>query len=207
MAHGRPAGGEGAQLYHPVSAGPHTVQLSDRYVPGDTGPYRSKTPAAIAEKCPVEKTTIAPTEKRPIEKTTTVPIEKRPTEGGSEPSSKRKKHIAHKAEKGTPSQDVGREFAFEKRSKSKGKELAKEAVEGQCRPLVMKDLCPRALSSGMERTRHVTYEFGYGVVLECFWVKHPDLIVEENLFADCPEDANVEIENNHPFDDSVPFEN
>ncbi|RRT76221.1 hypothetical protein B296_00027972 [Ensete ventricosum] len=36
---------------------------------------------------------------------------------------------------------IGQESAPEKRSKSKGKESRKEAVGGQCHPLVMKDLC------------------------------------------------------------------
>ncbi|RZR95445.1 hypothetical protein BHM03_00024302 [Ensete ventricosum] len=35
-------------------------------------------------------------------------------------------------------------------------------------------------------------------------VKYPDLIVKENPFADYLEDANVEMENNQPFDDIIP---
>ncbi|RWW81650.1 hypothetical protein BHE74_00009937 [Ensete ventricosum] len=64
-----------------------------------------------------EKTPTTAIEKCPIEKTATSPIEKHPIEG------------------------VGQESAPEKRSKSKGKESGKEAVGGQCHPLVMKDLC------------------------------------------------------------------
>ncbi|RWW47545.1 hypothetical protein BHE74_00046450 [Ensete ventricosum] len=37
----------------------------------------------------------------------------------------------------------------------------------------------------------VTYEFKYRVALKRFRAKYPNLSVEEDSFADCPEDANV----------------
>ncbi|RWW76564.1 hypothetical protein BHE74_00015342 [Ensete ventricosum] len=56
----------------------------------------------------------------------------------------------------------------------------------------------------MERTRHTTYEFGYRVALECLRAKYPDLSIEEDPFADCPEDSNMQMEDSQPFDDSIP---
>ncbi|RWV79394.1 hypothetical protein GW17_00059479 [Ensete ventricosum] len=61
----------------------------------------------------------------------------------------------------------------------------------------------RGFELDMERTRR-TYEFEYRVVLKRFQVKYPDLIVKENPFTDYLEDANVEMENNQPFDDIIP---
>ncbi|RRT76253.1 hypothetical protein B296_00018864 [Ensete ventricosum] len=49
----------------------------------------------------------------------------------------------------------------------------------------------------------VTYEFGYWVALEHFRVKYSDLSVEEDPFANWPEDANMQMEFSQPFDDSV----
>ncbi|RWW66023.1 hypothetical protein BHE74_00026633 [Ensete ventricosum] len=43
----------------------------------------------------------------------------------------------------------------------------------------------------MERTGRVTYEFECRVALERFWVKYPNLSVEEDLFTNCLKDANV----------------
>ncbi|RWW51698.1 hypothetical protein BHE74_00041925 [Ensete ventricosum] len=51
---------------------------------------------------PKEKTHAASVEKPPVEKTTAALTEKSPTKGGSETSSKRKKHMVQKAEKGMP---------------------------------------------------------------------------------------------------------
>ncbi|RWW61082.1 hypothetical protein BHE74_00031873 [Ensete ventricosum] len=45
----------------------------------------------------------------------------------------------------------------------------------------------------------------YRVALERLWGKHPEITIERDPFAD-PEDANVEMDLNQPFDDSTPSE-
>ncbi|RRT85574.1 hypothetical protein B296_00000925 [Ensete ventricosum] len=40
-------------------------------------------------------------------------------------------------------------------------------------------------------TGRVNYEFGYRVALERLWGKHPKVEVEQDPFAECPEDAKV----------------
>ncbi|RZS22031.1 hypothetical protein BHM03_00054752 [Ensete ventricosum] len=48
-------------------------------------------------------------------------------------------------------------------------------------------------------------ELEYRVALERLWGKHPEITIERDPFAD-PEDANVEMDLNQPFDDSTPSE-
>ncbi|RWW21846.1 hypothetical protein GW17_00013980 [Ensete ventricosum] len=54
----------------------------------------------------------------------------------------------------------------------------------------------RGFESGLERIGRVSYEFGYRVALERLWGKHIKIAIEQNPFAECPEDANVEMDLN-----------
>ncbi|RWW36594.1 hypothetical protein BHE74_00058370, partial [Ensete ventricosum] len=48
----------------------------------------------------------------------------------------------------------------------------------------------------------VTYEYGYRVALARFRARYPDLEIKEDPFASLPEDDNVEMSNEVPFDNS-----
>ncbi|RRT40661.1 hypothetical protein B296_00056011 [Ensete ventricosum] len=61
--------------------------------------------------------------------------------------------------------------------------------------------------SELEKMGQVTYEFGYWIALERFRAKCPDLSIEEDPFAERPEDTNVRMETSQPFDDSTPPKN
>ena len=56
---------------------------------------------------------------------------------------------------------------------------------------------------GLVRSGQVTYEYGYRIALARFKARHPNLEVEENPFASCPEDLSVDMPNEVPFDDST----
>ncbi|RZS13601.1 hypothetical protein BHM03_00045219 [Ensete ventricosum] len=58
---------------------------------------------------------------------------------------------------------------------------------------------------GLKTMGWINYEFRYKIVLTCFWTKHPRLEVEEDPYATLPEDDNVPMEVEVPFDDSDPI--
>ncbi|RRT61367.1 hypothetical protein B296_00043120 [Ensete ventricosum] len=45
----------------------------------------------------------------------------------------------------------------------------------------------------------VNYKFGYRVALERLWGKHLEIVIEQDPFAECPDDANA-----NANDDSTP---
>ncbi|RZS19247.1 hypothetical protein BHM03_00051625 [Ensete ventricosum] len=49
----------------------------------------------------------------------------------------------------------------------------------------------RGFESSPEKMGQVSYKFGYRVALERLLGKHPEIKVEQDLFAECPEDGNV----------------
>ncbi|CAL9056499.1 unnamed protein product [Musa banksii] len=61
----------------------------------------------------------------------------------------------------------------------------------------------RGFQLGLQRTGQVTYEFGYRVALARFSARYPDLEIEEDPFVNHPEDDNVQMPDEVPFDDSV----
>ncbi|RWW20470.1 hypothetical protein GW17_00015421 [Ensete ventricosum] len=100
---------------------------------GVTVPGRRRGPRADLSR---ENTLVMAIEKRSAEKTLSAPTEKCPTEGGIESSTKRKKRMAKKAEKGTSSRGDGRGSTPE-RDRAKAKEPTKVAKpaknpEGPC---------------------------------------------------------------------------
>ncbi|RWV85036.1 hypothetical protein BHE74_00043044 [Ensete ventricosum] len=52
----------------------------------------------------------------------------------------------------------------------------------------------QGFESGLEKMGRVNYEFGYRVALERLRRKHPDIMIERDPFAECLEDANVEMD-------------
>ncbi|RRT69914.1 hypothetical protein B296_00015907 [Ensete ventricosum] len=62
------------------------------------------------------------------------------------------------------------------------------------------------LESSLEKIRRVTYEFEYWVALERLRGKHLEITIERDPFAECPEDANVKMDLDQPFDDGTPSE-
>ncbi|RRT50247.1 hypothetical protein B296_00029742 [Ensete ventricosum] len=58
--------------------------------------------------------------------------------------------------------------------------------------------------SGLKKMRRVSYEFGYRVALERLRGKHLEIAIEQDPFVKYPDDANVEMDLNQPFDDSTP---
>ncbi|RZR77190.1 hypothetical protein BHM03_00002201 [Ensete ventricosum] len=62
----------------------------------------------------------------------------------------------------------------------------------------------RGFESGLKKMRRVSYEFGYRVALERLRGKHIEIAIEQDPFAECPDDANVEMDLNQPFDNSTP---
>ncbi|RZR96744.1 hypothetical protein BHM03_00025798 [Ensete ventricosum] len=64
----------------------------------------------------------------------------------------------------------------------------------------------REFESSLKQMGRVSYEFGYRVALEQLRGKHPEIAIEQDLFAECPNDANMEMDLNQPFDDSTPSE-
>ncbi|RRT55414.1 hypothetical protein B296_00019779 [Ensete ventricosum] len=58
---------------------------------------------------------------------------------------------------------------------------------------------------GLKTMGRINYEFRYKIALRCFWTKHPGLEVEEDPYATLPEDDNVPMEVEVPFDDSDPI--
>ncbi|RZS02484.1 hypothetical protein BHM03_00032545 [Ensete ventricosum] len=64
----------------------------------------------------------------------------------------------------------------------------------------------QGFKSGLKKMGQVSYEFGYRVAFERLRGKHPEIEIEQDPFAECPEDANVGKDLNQPFDDSTPSE-
>ncbi|RZS00298.1 hypothetical protein BHM03_00029974 [Ensete ventricosum] len=62
----------------------------------------------------------------------------------------------------------------------------------------------RGFESGLGKMGRVSYEFEHRVALERLRGKHPEIEVEQDPFAECPEDANVEMDLSQPFNDSTP---
>ncbi|RZR74423.1 hypothetical protein BHM03_00036786, partial [Ensete ventricosum] len=81
---------------------------------------------------------------------------------------------------------------------------AKLKAEGQ--KVVAAYKASRGFESGLEKIGRVSYEFRYRVVLEQLQRKHPDIMIELDPFAECSEDASVEMDLDQPFDDDTPSE-
>ncbi|RWW58147.1 hypothetical protein BHE74_00035025 [Ensete ventricosum] len=64
----------------------------------------------------------------------------------------------------------------------------------------------RGFESGLEKMGRVSYKFGYRVALEQLREKHSDIMIELDPFAECFEDANVEMDLDQPFYDDTPSE-
>ncbi|RWW33478.1 hypothetical protein GW17_00001821 [Ensete ventricosum] len=64
----------------------------------------------------------------------------------------------------------------------------------------------RGFESGLEKMGRVNYKFGYRVTLEQLREKHSDIMIELDPFAECFEDANVEMDLDQPFYDDTPSE-
>ncbi|RRT39059.1 hypothetical protein B296_00057603 [Ensete ventricosum] len=62
----------------------------------------------------------------------------------------------------------------------------------------------RGFESGLEKMGRVSYEFGYRVALERLRGRHPEIMIELDLFTKCPNDANVKMDLNQLFDDHTP---
>lgn len=87
---------------------------------------------------------------------------------------------------------------------------AEEALAEETRAALKKDKKAiaeykesRGFQLGLQRTGQVTYEYGYRVALARFRARYPDLEIEEDPFVNLPEDDNVQMPNEVPFDDSV----
>ncbi|RRT59706.1 hypothetical protein B296_00035215 [Ensete ventricosum] len=52
----------------------------------------------------------------------------------------------------------------------------------------------RGFESSLKKIGRVNYEFRYRVALERLRGKHPDIMIELDPFAECPEDANIEMD-------------
>ncbi|RWW33129.1 hypothetical protein GW17_00002173 [Ensete ventricosum] len=63
-------------------------------------------------------------------------------------------------------------------------------------------------SAGFEmslvRTSQISYEYGYRVALALFKARYPDLEIKEDPFVLLPEDKNMLMEAEQPFDNSLP---
>ncbi|RRT47267.1 hypothetical protein B296_00053845 [Ensete ventricosum] len=81
---------------------------------------------------------------------------------------------------------------------------AKLKAEGQKAVATYK--ASREFESDLEKMGRVSYEFGYRVALERLRGKHPDITIERDPFAECSEDANVEMDLDQPFDDGTTSE-
>ncbi|RWV78195.1 hypothetical protein GW17_00060870 [Ensete ventricosum] len=97
--------------------------------------------------------------------------------------------------------------------RSQQRELEQEAVafleaelkaEGQKAVAAYK--ASRGFEFGLEKMGRGNYEFGYQVALERLRGKHPDITIKQDPFAECFEDANVEMDLDQPFDNDTPSE-
>ncbi|RWW57627.1 hypothetical protein BHE74_00035568 [Ensete ventricosum] len=57
---------------------------------------------------------------------------------------------------------------------------------------------------GLVQMSHVSYEYGYWVVVARFRARYPDLKIEVDPFKLLPEDSHVSMAAKQPFDDSLP---
>ncbi|RWW76738.1 hypothetical protein BHE74_00015149 [Ensete ventricosum] len=48
--------------------------------------------------------------------------------------------------------------------------------------------------SGLKKMGQISYEFGYRVALEWLRGMHPEVEIEDDPFAECPEDGNIKID-------------
>ncbi|RWW76619.1 hypothetical protein BHE74_00015278 [Ensete ventricosum] len=64
----------------------------------------------------------------------------------------------------------------------------------------------RGFELGLEKMGRVSYEFEYRVALERLRGKHPEIVIKQDSFVECPDNANVEMDLNQPFDDNAPSE-
>ncbi|RWW44321.1 hypothetical protein BHE74_00049918 [Ensete ventricosum] len=75
-----------------------------------------------------------------------------------------------------------------------------ESLRSQRKDLEQEAEGPRAVAaykpswrfeSGLKKMGRISYEFGYRVALERLRGKYPKVEIEQDPFAECPEDANV----------------
>ncbi|RZS03438.1 hypothetical protein BHM03_00033616 [Ensete ventricosum] len=76
--------------------------------------------------------------------------------------------------------------------------LAKQAYECSFVEL-MNRASKSAVWSNLEKMGWVNYKFGYWEALERLRGKHPEIEVEQDLFVECPEDANIKMDLSQPF--------
>ncbi|RRT66609.1 hypothetical protein B296_00009515 [Ensete ventricosum] len=81
---------------------------------------------------------------------------------------------------------------------------AKLKAEGQ--RAVSSYKASRGFESSLEKMGRVSYEFGYRVAFERLRGKHSDIIIELDHYVECPEDANVKMDLDQPFNDGTPLE-
>ncbi|RZS06216.1 hypothetical protein BHM03_00036842 [Ensete ventricosum] len=84
--------------------------------------------------------------------------------------------------------------------------LLEAELKGERAKVVAAYKASRGFESGLEKMGRVSYEFGYRVALERLRGKHHEIEVEQDLFVECPKDANVKMDLNQPFYDSSPSE-
>ncbi|RWW38754.1 hypothetical protein BHE74_00055986 [Ensete ventricosum] len=63
----------------------------------------------------------------------------------------------------------------------------------------------QGFESSLKKIGRVSYKFRYRVALERLRGKHHDITIERDPFAECSEDANVEMDLDKPFDDGTPL--
>ncbi|RWV95706.1 hypothetical protein GW17_00041648 [Ensete ventricosum] len=80
-------------------------------------------------------------------------------------------------------------------------------VEGEGLKAITQYKASQGFESGLVKMGRVSYEFGYRVAVKRFRAKYLNSAVEENLFAELPEDANMKMDLCQPFDDSATLEN
>ncbi|THU69085.1 hypothetical protein C4D60_Mb08t10650 [Musa balbisiana] len=82
------------------------------------------------------------------------------------------------------------------------------AEESHLRPKKDKELIEaykksEGFEQGLTRTGRVSYEYGYRIALGRFHARHPGFEVEEDPFTSYPEDLEVDMPDDVPFDDRL----
>ncbi|RRT66778.1 hypothetical protein B296_00039911 [Ensete ventricosum] len=62
----------------------------------------------------------------------------------------------------------------------------------------------RGFELGLEKMGRVSYEFEYRVALERPQGKHPEIVIKQDSFVECPDNANVEMDLNQPLMTMLP---
>ncbi|RWW41239.1 hypothetical protein BHE74_00053289 [Ensete ventricosum] len=127
------------------------------------------------------------------------------------------KELMNRAGKSAVWASVGQELAatIERRAKELKDEIKRMMTELESLKTKLKVEGQKAVTAykgsqgfefDLEKMGRVSYEFGYRVALERLRGKHPDIMIKLDPFAECLEDANVEMDLDQPFNDSTPSE-